>query len=450
MIVLILALASALSLFQLLIIDRKSITPVDAWSIVTMASLVGGGVLYDSTFAGGSRLVQAAVLATVAIATVGQIAATATGRSTTPDHVISGFLPFLLASYMVTISYVGNAPSSFSSFIVGFAPVLLWLFVGIQFALGGLSYPAVARVVPVVLCLTGLSLLATGEPWRACDSFKCGVFDRLLTGPFGSENYLAELASVALLLYLFMFRGWTRITGVLLTMLMLAATGSRSNQLAAAVGVLLGVLVELRHRRLRGGPLDRRISARPLAWSMAIGATVVGTALVYFSTRGSFSNRANIWSNAVEVLGGRWPIGLGSEAWRVGQDSGLLPDHYPHSEYLLLLFWGGAVALLIMIVIIAGSIVESSTYYPAFRSCVTMAGLLLTLGLTEAFWNPLAVDGHTFKIILVLAAAQWAIVQAPDSLHPYPGWLPPINAELRRIPVTPTGQRLIQSTGLGR
>lgn len=444
MIAAILAVLSACSLLQL-IIDSKALSRSDLWSVVTMASLVAGGILYDSTFSGGSRLVQAGVLIAVGIATVGQVAATATGYRTRPGQAISGFLPFLLASYMVAVSYLQSPPSSITAFGTGFAPVLLWLFVGIQFALGGLTYPALARVVPVVLCLTGLSLLGTSNPWRSCDQFKCGIFDRLLTGPFGSENYLAELAAAALLFYLFMFRGWTRATGILLTMLMLAATGSRSNQLAAAVGVLLGVLVELRYRRRRSQHRMRMASPRPLAWSMAIGAGVVGLALVYLSAPGSFSNRANIWSSGVEVLGGWWPIGLGSEAWRLGQDSGILPDHYPHSEYLLLLFWGGLIAVLIMTAIIASSIIESSTFHPAFRSGVAMAGLLLTLGLTEAYWNPLAVDGHAFKILLVLAAAHWAMAQPADPLRPHQTWLPPITVERRRGAIPPAGQRLADS-----
>ena len=408
------AVVSAATLLLVLIYQRSAWFS-DIWSTLTIAAMIGGGVLYDSTWTNGSRILQAAILLIVLLATVGQTISMLTSKAPWQARIVSGFIPLAIASYMVLVSGLQNREDTELGLVLKFGPVLLWLLIGCQLAMRGLSYQVLVRVVPVVMCCIGMSLPIVDEPWRACDQFKCGVLDQLLLGQFTSENYLGELAAIALLVFLFNYRGSTRISGLLLTTIVLAGTGSRTSQTAALAGVILGLIVIARQRRtLRVGSPSNRAIARGLVWGVVAGSMVAGVALLYVASPGSFSNRASIWSRGVAVLGDMWPLGLGNEAWVAYQATGVLPDHYPHSQYLLLLFWGGLVGLGLFGVAIAVSVIESADYPPALPSCVAMAACLILLGFTEAFWNPLAVDGHSFMILTVLMAAQWAKLNAPQ------------------------------------
>ncbi|MGS0683817.1 O-antigen ligase family protein [Nakamurella sp. GG22] len=360
--------------------------------------LIVGGLLYDSTLVGGSRLLQVAILLGVLVSTVGFLAVQR--HRSLARHPYLAFIPMMLALYMFVLSGVQAVdPSVFGRL----APVLLWAALGVLLVSGGIRTMVLQRVIVGATCAIGVLLPLMSDAMVHCTVFKCGLFEELLTGPFPSGNYLAQLSALSLLIGVFSFKGTLRWWLVILNVLILVATDSRTCQIAVVVGFVVGWSIRsitiTTHRDL---PV-RTVAAA--AWTAAVLFSGLGSFLIYNFSAGDFSNRANIWARGVGALGDHWLTGLGGEAWSVFQDTGALPQLFPHSQYLMMLFWGGVLGIVGYTWIMAASVTAAGRTPAQLPVAASLVTFLLALGLTEAFWNPTAVDGHSFFILLVLSLA---------------------------------------------
>lgn len=382
----------------------------DSYASFAVGAMIVGGVIYDSDSYGGSRVLQLVTLACIVAGTVCYLATA--GRERLFVAPTLAFLPMLMALYMFVLSAAGSSDiASFSRL----APVVMWACLGALLSSSGVSVVTMSRMIVGITCTMAVLLPAVDGAMTACTEFKCGLFGELLKGPTASGNYLAQFAGMSMLVALFRMRGTLRVAVVSAMVLILVATDSRTSQIAVATGLAIGLLIKFRPGRSSRGPLAYQTMAL-LAWPTVIAGSALGLYLIYTFDDGDFSNRANTWARGVAVLDNRWPTGLGSEAWSAYQDLGALPILFPHSQYLLLLFWGGMFAVLAYTVLLAVTACRATRMADLLPLCCAMVMFMLTLGLTEAFWNPAAVDGHSFFIVLVLAFAYPSVGMADASV----------------------------------
>lgn len=273
-------------------------------------------------------------------------------------------------------------------------------------SIGRLQLIDLCRIVIVSLLIILIVSPFVSSVWRACDIFKCGPFGGIYTGPFSSENALAIFGCVALMCQI---HAWSKLSGILTIApigLALYATESRTSQLALA-GALIAWCVSVLWRSLAkrsAKNLELAASGRThgqvTTFSVICFALfVLGFVLIVTADPSSFSNRGNVWIRGMAALGEAWPVGLGLDRWSYLQTIGLLPPLFPHSQYLLLLFGGGVIAVVLMFVLIFKSLVAGSRSISAGSFSVGYAVFLAILGLTEAYWNPIAYDGHTWLVL---------------------------------------------------
>jgi hypothetical protein len=379
----------------------------DQWGFAAAVVLIVGGLAYDSTLVGGVRWIQIVIVVLVFGLTVGHVATAA--RRNLPRPVLA-FIPMLLAFYMFVLSGLQAVDSDFFGRL---APVVLWACLGVLLASGAIPVESLQRTIVVVTCVISVAMPLMPDAFAPCSTFKCGLFGELLVGPFASENYLAQLAALSMIIGAFSFRGALRISLMTLSTLLLVATESRTSQIAVAAGLLIGWVIKTVTVNTGRSMSPRTVVAA--AWMAAITCAGIGCYLIYHLTDGDFSNRANIWARGVGVLGNDWMTGLGGEAWSVYQANGALPPLFPHSEYLMMLFWGGVIGVVGYTAMMAVTVCRAARTPALLPLAAAVVGFLLTLGMTEAFWNPAAVDGHSFFILFALAIAYH---RAPD---PAPG-----------------------------
>jgi hypothetical protein len=220
---------------------------------------------------------------------------------------------------------------------------------------------------------------------------------------------------------------------MVLNAVLLAATDSRTSEVAALVGLVIGWVVITIEVNTRQHAPARTVAF--LSWTAAVSGMALGWYLVYHLADGDFSNRASIWARGVGVLGSHWLTGLGGDAWSSYQAVGALPNLFPHSQALMMLFWGGLAGIVGYTIILASAVarVSGTPLLPLAAAVVTF---LLALGMTEAFWNPVAVDGHSFFMLFALAIAY----SGPAGSRAYPieqlepvGAVEPAARSVRRV-----------------
>lgn len=401
MILLAIAAIAAISLVTLIHSrkDGQRRTMAQEWfGDAAVVIIIVGGLLYDSTLVDGSRLLQLAILLGVLTATVGFLAVQR--HRSLAGRPYLAFIPMVLALYMFVLSGVQAVDASVFGRL---APVLLWAALGVLLVSGGIRTTVMQRVIVATTCIIGILLPLMSDAMVHCTVFKCGLFGELLTGPFPSGNYLAQLSAMSLLIGVFSFKGALRWWLVVLTVLILVATDSRTCQIAVLIGLVVGWLIRSITITTRRNLPVRTFAVA--AWSTAVLFAGIGWFLAYNLTEGDFSNRANIWARGVGALGDHWVTGLGGEAWSVFQGTGALPQLFPHSQYLMMLFWGGVLGMVGYTWIMAASVNAAGRAPAHLPLAASIFAFLLALGLTEAFWNPTAVDGHSFLILLVLSMA---------------------------------------------
>ncbi len=284
-----------------------------------------------------------------------------------------------------------------------FASGLPWIVLLLSWRRTPINPELLSAVASSGLALVGITAPFLRESgWRACDQYKCGVFGGSFVGPFTSENYIGQQAILVGALALVSL-GWKRSRQVqILVVLLLAATESRTAQVALVAALAALLLVGLHRfitRRSSSGPLASTVVAL-LTPSLFVTAAL---ALFFRAEPGSYSNRGNIWIRARSVLQDDLVTGLGIDRWDQLQAVGALPVHYPHSVYVLIMFAGGAIGLVAFVAWVLTCIRATARGSKGPFAALVFSVVFLTVGLLEVTWNPLTVDGLTWHALALIS-----------------------------------------------
>lgn len=311
----------------------------------------------------------------------------------------------LLWVWLFLVNTVANADVSSTTHYGRLASGLPWVALLLSWHRAPVTREILSAVASGALALVGIAAPILGESaWRGCDQFKCGIFGGSFVGPFSSENYIGQQAILvgALSLVTMGWRDSRRIQ--LLVAVLLAATESRTAQVALVTALVAALLVgfhRLIARRTSSGPLSSMLVA------VAAPSIYVAAAYTFFvrSEPGNFSNRGHIWVRARSVLEERMLTGLGIDRWDELQAVGVLPAHYPHSVYVLLAFSGGVIGVVLFAIWVAACIRTTAQRQDGPFAAVVFTVVFLTVGLLEVTWNPLTIDGLTWHALAMLSIA---------------------------------------------
>ena len=394
--------------------NLRSRTSGDGLAVVGVFCVVLGGFLYNFGNAPKGQalqLVLVAILAALVLLQVHKNSRESSGHGG-PKIRLAVYASPILAVVLFLVNATMNPGLPFVESMGRLLSVLYLVLIVTFCIVSRLTISQAAHAITLgVLSVLVLAPLG-GDAWRACDQFKCGPFGAIYTGPFASENGLAIIVAVGILSLMGSWRGRSSWFVLLPFLLTIFATESRTSQLALGAALSLWGWLLLR----RGSKAVGRKS--PLAvWTVAIGGLfATGLFLVYTSSPSAFSNRGNIWLRGTGALGDNWVLGLGLERWTYLQNIGYMPGLFPHSQYLLVLFSGGALGIFVLFILFAAPMHSSFTVRREQRYLVSYVIFLCVLGLTEVFWNPIAIDGQTFIVIpLIVGALQRSSRDARDA-----------------------------------
>lgn len=271
--------------------------------------------------------------------------------------------------------------------------------------------------------LVSLSM-AVGTAWNPCDAVtgKCTFLDGLLSAGLPSENLLAIVGALGCLVSIDagLRRGRLRDGGNWLLPVAFAIvvllSGSRTPPIGLVVGTVVGLLIQFGAKR---NPAKGRLLG--LGCVVAIAAS--GLLVVARSTGDEFSFRGRLWSAAVNSVDLSAVFGQGEVGWLKAQEAGLIPGHYPHSEYLLVLYFGGALGLVFLVglhfLVLAKTIGDPSASWARLALTPTV----MVIGITEVFWDPTGLDAGLFTLLAYLVASVPLSIQRPSQ---------PLEASLQR------------------
>lgn len=383
----------------------------DLAGAIGVMGVVLGGLLYEARLIPVGQPTQFVIFGLLLTASVLALASyfvkqSRQGIDSRPTLRLAPFLPAMVALVMAAVNAVANPDLPLEQSIGRFLAVSILALAAFLACCGQITISDVGRIYICSFLLILILSSFSGDNWRPCDIFKCGPFDAIYTGPFSSENGLAIYACIAVL---FVFRTWNTAASVLTLapiLLTLYSTESRTSQLAMVLAVVAWIV-----HRLWTKLLSHQRKANILApeytggggahfYVLAVVAVfVIGYYLVLNAEPSQFSNRGMIWIRGMAALGDSWWSGLGLDRWTYLQAVGLLPPLFPHSEYLLVLFGGGIIGVLLLFTVHATSLAAASRTRTELGFAISYNMFLSVLGLTEAYWNPIAFDGHTLLVL---------------------------------------------------
>mgnify|MGYP001175520249 CR=1 FL=1 len=376
------------------------------WTTLALIALIGGGLLGDTTFLSGSapfKLAYSGLFIALLFGTV------ALRSDPVRRHVSVAPILLLLAlwGYLFLVNVYQNSGLGTAVLFTRLVPGIIWVMVLVLWRHTPITRQLLATVSSACLALPGMLTLVARDPWRACDAFKCGVFGGMLTGPYTSENYVAQQVVIVTALSLVAYGIRASLPVLVLGTVWLLATESRTSQYAFIAGLGVMIVFTLLRKAVvlptmsRPGALRWLIaSVSPLAF-IALG---VNFALTAEPT--DFSNRGLIWIRSLRYIEESRIIGQGIDRWPQLQQLGLLSEHYPHSLYVFVLFSGGVVGLVLLFLWLRQSLVTGMAQDGRLRPVMMIGVVFMTLALLEVVWNPLAVDGTSW-FPLTLIAISW-------------------------------------------
>ncbi|MEV7663033.1 O-antigen ligase family protein [Paenarthrobacter sp. NPDC089316] len=383
----------------------------DFAGVLGVIGVVLGGLLYEARLIPVGQPAQFVIFGLLLTASVLALASyfvtqSRQGTDSRPTLQFAPFLPAMVALAMAVVNAVANPDLPLEQSIGRFLAVSILVLAAFLACCGQISISDVGRIYICSFLLILILSSFVRDNWRPCDIFKCGPFDAIYTGPFSSENGLAIYACVA---FLFVFRTWKTAPSILTLapiLLTLYATESRTSQLAMVLAVaawaghLLWTKFLSRQREGKTLALGNKGSGSAQFYILAVVTVfVIGYYLVLNAEPTQFSNRGMIWIRGMAALGDSWWSGLGLDRWSYLQAIGLLPLLFPHSEYLLVLFGGGLIGVLLLFAVHATSLAAASKTGAELGFAISYNMFLSVLGLTEAYWNPIAFDGHTLLVL---------------------------------------------------
>lgn len=378
---------------------RNENSSAASW-IVTIA--IVGTVIYETGIAGQGIYPQLTILVLCfAIAFVAILIVKEKWRESLSIVLL---LPAIVSLVFFLSNAIENPAASAIEQIVRLAPVVFWLAYGMLLSVSRITVDVVTSATNLALAFSALLAPMVTSPSRPCDDFKCGIFGYIYTGPFVSENFLAKIASVAIILNLLAKGRRILIAPLALAVLLLAVSTSRTAVLALGVALIVGAASRAVSSRLATGVI----------WSIAVLAGLASWLLVTTSPLTAFSNRGGIWARTISAIGDSYWLGLGIDRWAYLQSIGVLPLNFPHNQLLLAVFAGGLIAAALTIVMFATTASVASRTRETRPAGVALVTYLFVGGLTEVMWNPSTVDGHVFVVSALVAAAAASRAAEPE------------------------------------
>lgn len=311
---------------------------------------------------------------------------------------ISGILfsPALIVTVFAVVNAILNPLSNQGTLIGRTILIAFWTAVALLVAAAGLAVRQIGLLVTIQFASACALTLLVAQPYRDCDSFKCGPLGAIFTGPFRSENLLAQLAALTLVFMPVPARRPVRWLAVSTSTLVLLATVSRTSWLAVVAALCIGIAIRTTK------PTSQKLRVR-LGFGFLLSMIAAGFYILLTAQASDWSNRGRFWRLALDALDGNWAFGRGADGWRRMQDTGGLPGLYPHSQYLLLVFWAGFLGLVLWIALMGAILVATSKDRDISAVATPYVALIATLGVTETFWNPLSLDTRTISLLALLA-----------------------------------------------
>lgn len=405
---------------QLLILRKSGALARDPLAAAGLSMVFLAGLLYEAEILPESRATQLGIiLLTLLLAFL--LVVRSLRNKFSNKIFFSAFLPATVSASLFAVNAVMNPDLELSQTLGRSFGIISLVALGLIFSLCSLTLRDLAGVVIVSICAVFSVAPLTGDNWRSCDIFKCGPFGGMYTGPFYSENTVAMLCGLGILCALISFHSTKNFAAFGFFALALYATESRTSQLAIAVALaawpLAALCARFMHKnvkRLNSPPAHRRIVVA--AFSAGTAALfLVGFRLVVDAQPSDFSNRGGVWILGLAGLGKDWFTGVGLDRWYIYQSVGAVPAHFPHSEYLFLLFAGGTAAIAGLYCIFVQSLNIASQHRGTFAFSATYVVYLGVMGMTELYWNPIALDGNALMILpLFFILARKVAENLPD------------------------------------
>lgn len=264
--------------------------------------------------------------------------------------------------------------------------------------------------------LVSLSM-ATGTAWKSCDTVtgKCTLLDGLLSAGLPSENLLAIVCALGCLVSIDagLKRGRLRDRSNWLLPATFAVvvllSGSRTPPIGLVVGVGVGLLIQFGAKR-------NTARGRLMGLGCVVVIAASGLLVVTRSTGSEFSFRGRLWSAAVNSVDLSAVFGQGEVGWLKAQAAGIIPDHYPHSEYLLVLYFGGALGLVVLVGLHYLVLTKTIRDPSASWARIALTPTVMVMGVTEVFWDPTGLDAGLFTLLAYLVASVPVSIQRPAQL----------------------------------
>ncbi|MBW9122395.1 O-antigen ligase family protein [Microbacterium trichothecenolyticum] len=367
------------------------VTPTERLVAVFLSVVLCALALYQSGLIGRGSNVQFLMLGLASVCGLFAFlpGRTAVRRPIHPDLM----LPALVTFVLFLSNALSNPTVSMESLFARLAPLAFWLVVALVLSHSPASGRTVAAASGLALAVVTITGLAT-DPWRACDQFKCGIFGAIYTGPFGSENYLAQLAGIAVIAALGPGLGRLRGAIIVFACAVLIVATSRTALLTVLVAVAFGLWAARRSTTAR---------YRVVGAGVVVGA-VTSWYVVATAHADSYSNRGAIWMRALRAVEGNGVFGVGIDRWSQLQALGLLPPtNFPHNQLVLLFFASGVIGCAVYIIMLWRVSRRGVAARHSAPAVAGMLGYLLMSGITEVMWNPATIDGHCFAVLAFLA-----------------------------------------------
>lgn len=396
------AAAGAVTLL-LLFLDGKSASVRTAdgartWWLLLLIALAGvAGEIAIDIEGVNERMWQGLALGALGAAVLRAIVVGLRDRVTTARQA-GVWLPVILVGWLFATNVAQNFAAVGTSSLLRVVAVGFWVLFAVYLKVAAVDLRSIAKAAAALMAVIGLAIGLIGDPWRACDQFKCGLYGALLRGPFASENLLGMLAALTLLLMIASRRsGPWRWTTLVTAVVVMSGTTSRTSTIAVLSAV--GFWVAASPKVWRG---TRAVNA---AYAVAVlGAQAASAYLILTAELSTLSNRGRIWTYAREAIDGFTLTGLGVDRWPVLQAAGALPPLYPHNQLLMVFFGGGAVAVALYVALLLSPLRAATE--PTTRRFVMAYGVYLSvLGIAEVVWNPLAIDVQLAVLVPFFAYA---------------------------------------------
>lgn len=391
--------------WQFVKLKRSPLVRADPMSSISIFVLVCGSLLFEiETFPGGAAA-QIAFVVVLAVAVFGQIIFHLRKRSSLRPRALV-FIPAAISALLFFINAVMNSEQDLSKTLGRSVAILSLALIALMVTASVLSLKELCDLTVLGISLAYSLSFLSEENWRPCDQFKCGPFDAIYTGFAASENTIAIICGIGILCTLVGRRGQMNWAALGLFWFVLYATESRTSQIAVVASVVAWPVGAMWARRLRGNAIvgvKRQGGAMfPLLLLTLAALFAVGFSLLVNAQPSDFSNRGSVWMLGLAALDGDWIGGLGLDRWSALQAVGLVPAHFPHSQYLVLLFAGGVLGVIGLFLLFAVTVRVAMRAPETLPFAVSYIALLCVLGMTEMFWNPLALDGNALVILPVI------------------------------------------------